>query len=257
MVNVAKNVPISGELPVLTETLQMTWQLLGLRRWLPRNALRQSAVAKTPAIHLSPGGRGVPASASQEANVSRDAPLPQTAFEAEGLAEDSSRGAEKIKAIELGAGTRLFDFPACSLLAAEKSDVLWCLPPLWEGEDGYRLFHSRDEAELLANALLYVGLETDASLFRHCAPFLGAEAPRFPADMWLCEQIAPFSQGRTVVWCGAVSLRMVMERFLGDNTKGERRMTGCLHPALALRSARGKYRLWTDLERIRGSVCMT
>ena len=255
MVNVGKNAPLSGELPALPEKLQMTWQLLGLRRWLPRNVLRQSAVAKTPEPPLSAGARGAPV--CRQANVSRDAPVPQTAFEAERLAEDSSRGAEKIEAIELAAGARLFDFPACSLLAAESSDVLWCLPPLWEGEDGYRLFHSRDEAELLANALLYVGLETDASLFRHCAPFLGAEAPRFAADIGLCEQIAPFLLGRTVVWCGAVSLRMVMERFLGDNEKRERRMTECLHPALALRSARGKYRLWTDLERIRENVCMT
>lgn len=156
--------------------------------------------------------------------------------------------------IDLSCGS-LFDFPEHSLLKAEKSELVWFLPSLYPGKDDYRPFRYPDEAVLLANALDYVGLAVEAALFHACAEVTVCEAPRFPPWRSFSEWVIPVLQDKTLVVCGSVALRMAIERFLDDNALPQAQMVECLHPALALVSARGKYRLWVDVERIKGKQC--
>lgn len=252
MTDVQKTPPASANPPQLSETLQITWEMLGLRRWLPRSAIGRAIAVSAPDAPVARTSRPEPA--ARQAGATSVTRLHQSTPERVAPvapAPDPAAGAEALVPIGLPCGS-LFDFPECSVLKAERSRLLWVLPPLYPGEDGYRPFKSADEAELLANALAYVALAADAALFRACAEVTVLGAPRFSPLLVSGGRIIPSLRGKTLVLCGSAALRMATERFLDDNAAEEVQMVGCIHPALALRSARGKYRLWTDLERIKG-----
>lgn len=239
--------------------MQITWQMLGLRRWLPRSAIGRTAVAQAPdrPDARTPQSQATGREIVQKTESASMIQVHHGALEPETLVSSvcaTPADTQTRAPIALSCGS-LFDFPEHSVLKAENSELVWFLPSLYPGENDYRLFRSLDEADLLASALDFVGLTAEAALFRNCAEVTVCEAPHFPHWRTCSEWMAPILQGKILVACGSVALHRAVKRFLDDNALAQAQMVECLHPALALASARGKYRLWVDVERIKGKQC--
>lgn len=218
-----------------TAAQQKVWQLLGLKRYLRRSDVRalhrqhlstqiaSGPTQENPQNALVQGKEILPQILAPETSAASIAAPPPAVRE--------TRPTQQQKLGDIG----IFALAQCSLVL--KEELAFVLPPLWF-DRAWRLFAHAQEAVLLHNALARCDYPQAAAIFATLQDWQSDAAPQ--------GETLPEIACSNYVLLGDEHLAQQVQTLLKAT---ERRIT---HPALALRSASSKRRLWLDLLQLRG-----